>query len=205
MTKINQGKEDKPVERTRTARVDWEAVERDYRLSRFTQREVCARHGINEASLSRRIKRDREADATRWTRDLSSQVKAAAQALIVAEKVKEQVKSGKDASAVLAAASSVKDVLVGHQRDVVAVRQLSARLLTELGQVTADEADPATVHLRVTSVQKLADTLTKLQAAERRAHSIPDEGNVRPPEDDLTDEQIDAQIEAHMRAAERRQ
>ena len=35
-------------------RLDWEAIERDYRTGKFTLRELEAKHGANNATIARR-------------------------------------------------------------------------------------------------------------------------------------------------------
>jgi len=34
-------------------RIDWEAIERDYRTDKFTLRELEAKHGTNNATIAR--------------------------------------------------------------------------------------------------------------------------------------------------------
>jgi hypothetical protein len=67
-----------------------------------------------------------------------------------------------------------------------------------LEAATDGQGEASTMHLRVASAQKLADTMAKLQAIVRKAHGIADEGDASTPGEDLTDEQLDAQIQARL-------
>lgn len=51
------------------AEIDWEAIERDYRLGQLTVREIARRNGIAASSITRRAARDG------WVRDLTDEVR----------------------------------------------------------------------------------------------------------------------------------
>jgi Trp operon repressor len=52
--------------------IDWEAIEREFRLGQFTVRQIAANHGVSHTSITRRAKR------LGWARDRSEEVLAAA-------------------------------------------------------------------------------------------------------------------------------
>lgn len=195
-------------------RIDWEAVERDYRLGQFSNVELAAKHGTNPATLSRKIKADQALDQDRWQKDLTEVVRQATNARLMAELVKESQDPGQEAAregqekvktAIQAAAEINAAVIRQHQKDAGATRALVMDMLAELTVAThkADEierladivsegqsADPddidearravkdmLDIHKRVASIQKLADTLHKLQPLERKAHGIKDDGD----------------------------
>ena len=58
-------------------RIDWEAIERDYRTGRFTLRELESKHGRSASQICRR------AQAEGWTQDLRDLVRQATSAAII--------------------------------------------------------------------------------------------------------------------------
>lgn len=182
-----------------TRRIDWEAVERDYRTGKYTLRQLEAQHGVSYAQISRKAK------AEAWSKDLREIIRQETDAALLRETV---TKAQKDVTeTVLVAAELNKQVILGHRSDIVSMRNVAADLLNEIAQATrrpeeiealfdmlntdVDEKkleslqqsfrDFMRVHSRVGSVQKLADTLTKLQTMERRAFGIGDEDAEKQP------------------------
>jgi hypothetical protein len=62
-------------------RVDWDAVDRDYRAGNLTVRELATKHGTNHATIVRLAKR------LGLTRDLSDAVREATNARLIAETI----------------------------------------------------------------------------------------------------------------------
>lgn len=182
-----------------TRRIDWEAVERDYRTGKYTLRQLEAQHGVSYAQISRKAK------AEAWSKDLREIIRQETDAALLRETV---TKAQKDVTeTVLVAAELNKQVILGHRSDIVSMRNVAADLLNEIAQATrrpeeiealfdmlnteVDEKkleslqqsfrDFMRVHSRVGSVQKLADTLTKLQTMERRAFGIGEEDGEKQP------------------------
>ena len=142
-------------------RYDWEAVERDFATGQFTDGELAAKHKLSREAIVRRRKRDQKADPRRWQRDLSKQVQAATQALLLYDEVKAGITStitaGHSASAVLSAAETGKAVILGHRDELRRTKAVVAGLLRELGDaalldehrellakiVAGEDADPA--------------------------------------------------------------
>jgi predicted DNA-binding protein YlxM (UPF0122 family) len=184
-------------------RADWDAVERDYRTGKFTLRELADKYGVSHQAIGKQVK------TKGWTQDLSTAIKQATNAKLVAELVdKEVAKGGQEvAKTVLAAAELNKQVILKHRGDISKTSDLAMAMLAELSltthkqeeieelfeKVTGDMAGPALlaaqqqfkdfmrVHSRVGSVHKLADTLAKLQTLERKAFGIADEGEGKEP------------------------
>lgn len=193
-------------------RIDWEAVERDYRLGQFSNVELAAKHRTNPATLSRKIKADQALDIDRWQKDLTEVVRQATNARLIAELVKDSQDQGQEAAregqekvktAVQVAAEVNVQIIRQHQRDAGSTRALVMDMLAELTLAThkpselerlseimaegqdanADDVaearvavkDMLDIHKRVASIQKLADTLNKLQPLERKAYGIKDD------------------------------
>lgn len=180
-------------------RTDWEAVERDYRTGKFTQRELAEKYGISHAAVG---KQSRE---KKWQKDLEEEIRQATNSRLVQELVSSEISKGSQevANTVLIAAEVNTQVILGHRRDVAATRQVAASLLEELsrsallaedqellaqvlagsGAEPVDEAraraavqKALSLPSRVGSVKQLADAFDKLQLAERRAFGIPTDG-----------------------------
>ena len=188
---------------TRTApdrrRVDWDAVDRDYRAGNLTVRELATKHGTNHATIVRRAKR------LGLTRDLSEAVREATNARLIAETITREVTSAVTKShqevtnTVMAAAEVNARVVMGHRQELSQARALANALLAELQQVAltsddqevlaeilaGEDAKPADLAKarnavarvlglggRVTSIRALGETFVRLQAAERAAYGI---------------------------------
>jgi hypothetical protein len=191
----------KPPQVKKRHRIDWEAVERDFRTGKFTQTELADKHEIDPATLSRQIKKDRKDDPTRWQRDLTQAVRHATNAALLMSQVKREVKEGQEAGAILAAAEIGKEVILRHRTDIAEARSVAFDLLAELkdsamlvehqdllAEIIAGPDPTPKVDAkarmtvaralelgnRVGCVKALSEALTKLQAAERIAFKLDD-------------------------------
>lgn len=194
------------TEAPKRRRLDWEAIERDYRTGKFTLRELESKHGAGYAKISSRAKREG------WTKDLADVVRQATTAALIAEVATARATEGQNetANVVLAAAELNKQVILRHRTELQAARSLAMELLAEvqsqrllaadkelLAQVLAGNAEDIkqvndaqrVVHKalatgsRVQSIKALAETLTKLHSGERVAFALNDD---QPPEDART-------------------
>lgn len=196
----NQTSPDAPKRR----RIDWEAVERDYRTGKFTLRELESKHGAGYAKISARAKENG------WTKDLAAVVRKATSAALIAEVATARATEGQKATTdvVLAAAELNKQVILQHRDELRQARTLAMDLLAEvksqrlmaaekelLAQVLAGKAEDIkeisdaqrvvnkalATGSRVSSVKALAETLTKLHSGERVAFGLADEPGDEPP------------------------
>ena len=190
-----------PVKRKK---VDWAAVERDYRTGKFTDTELATKHSIARESIVRRRRDDQEQDPAAWAQDLGPQVRAATNALLMQETVAQKITEGHTqvTGVILAAAELNKQVIAGHRRDMEATRRVAHALLSELSAAAlaaeeqellasilagtgAEPADEARAHAivskalsinsRISSVKALAETFTKLQDAEHKSYRLDDD------------------------------
>lgn len=184
-------------------RIDWEAVERDYRTGKFTLRELEARHGAGYAMISR------EAKKRGWSKDLREVIREATAAAVIRETVAKATAEAQTATtdAVLVAAEVSKQVILQHRGDLRSARDVAMNLLGELQAAAPLQdhvetltlilagQDPSVVGLsraeaavtkavslgsRVSSIKALAETLAKLQAAERVAFDLDSGGEEKP-------------------------
>ncbi len=186
-----------PAKATRR-RIDWEAVERDYRTGSFTLKELEAKHGAGFADISRHAKKEG------WTKDLRKVVRQATSAAIIAESVKAaqsglQTTNDANTNVVVAMAEANKEVILGHRRELIDARQVAHSLLAELSEaglllehkalfaliLAGESAEPVDIAQaqasiskalgignRVQALKSLADAMTKIQAAERVAFGL---------------------------------
>lgn len=94
------------------ARIDWDAVKRDYRTSRYTDPELAAKYGISRETICRRRKKDEETGSP-WPLDLTEAIKQATDAALVTSIVTEDHR--KVTATVLAMAEVNKQVLLSHR------------------------------------------------------------------------------------------
>lgn len=140
----------------------------------------------------------------------------------VAKKVAKQVASAIPATTqVVAALAEVNfQVLTRHRTDIKTTRDLAMDMLHELhlgthspeelqalfklatagasdddmAAITQSFRDMMKLHSRVSSVHKLADTLSKLQGLERKAFSLDDDDGNKPPERELSNTELAAKL-----------
>lgn len=179
--------------------IDWEAIERDYRTGRFTNRELGEKHGVSHTTIAR------HAEKNGWTKDLSAAVRQATNAAVIAETVKQKVaEAGEQTTdAVLVAAKIGTDVILRHRRDILQLRNLGMDMLHELSLATHSPEDLAKLlHLvsrdldqaelmvlqqslkdllrlpsRVGAFRKLTEAMAKLQPMERTAFGLDEEAD----------------------------
>lgn len=214
---------DKPAKR---ALVDWEAVERDYRADLLSLREIGVKHGCTEGAIRKRKKKDEEG-GRQWERDLGAKIKAKADDLVRKDAVRSEVRSTQAASereVVDANAQAIVNVRLGHRKDIAQGRALTIKLLDELehhtdnrellaqlGEIMADpdektgrdrlnEIYRAVISLpeRTKTMKALSDSLKTLIGLEREAFNIGSEAEKAPELENLSDEELDAKIEASL-------
>gem|GEM_PF-737717 len=148
--------------------VDWEAVERDYRATQMTLRELGSKHGCDHAAIARK------ASKCEWKKDLASAVRKATNAKLIEQAVTKVVNDRQQAvtTVVLAAAELNKQMILGHRRRLTdladAVEHAKAKLLS-LGVGVADVREAL---IFVQGVCHLASATRTLIEQERRAFNL---------------------------------
>lgn len=195
-------------------RADWEAIERDYRTGQFSDQELADKHGnvVSRQAISKRAK------VQGWQKDLSREVRQATKAKLIAEQVAEKVagevaervaKSGNaTVQAVLAAAETNKQVILGHRRDIAKVHGLTMTLVANLEAAAAekDKKKRLPIGELVLSAQRAGQSLARLQQMERVAFGLdePDDPAGAAGVSSLTDAQRAARIASLTALAQRR-
>ncbi|WP_109477693.1 hypothetical protein [Paraburkholderia sp. C35] len=172
----------------RRSDIDWEAIERDYRVGQLSLRQIAQKHEVALSAIVRRAKK------YEWTRDLSQQVRAQTKAGLiqaaveeskqkaqehVQEKLTESVQS--DAHGILAAAAANVQIITEHRKDIRAEAARSKKLAEKLDTLMENATDAKDVALLVSSHESLVRSRTRLIGLEREAYGI---GEAEPPPDD---------------------
>lgn len=161
-------------------RADWEAIERDYRTGQFSDQELADKHGnvVTRQAVSKRAKEKG------WQKDLSREVRQATKAKLIADQVAQEVagevanrvakNSNATVQAVLAAAETNKQVILGHRRDIAKVRDITMALVTTLESAVAekDAAKRLPLGELVLTAQRAGQTVGRLQNLERIAFGL---------------------------------
>jgi hypothetical protein len=121
---------------TRT-RVDWEAVERDYRTGQFTETELATKHGSSRAAVNKHARK------YKWTKDLQTEIRQATNAKLVAEMVATEVAKGgqRVANVVLAAAEVNKTVILSHRNRLGRIAEVAGTLMAQIEQAAQNMPD----------------------------------------------------------------
>jgi len=120
---------------------DWEAVERDYRTGKFTQRELADKYGVSHAAIGKMAR------SRKWQKDLSAEIRQATNAKLVSELVAKEVADGSRevANAVLAAAEVNKQVILSHRSRLGRIAAVAGTLITQIEQAAQHMPDLAEV------------------------------------------------------------
>ena len=199
-----------PARRT----TDWDAVERDYRTGKFTQRELADKYGVTHGAVGK------QARARGWKKDLTEEIRRATNAKLTEQLVCSEVAKGSQqvANTIAAAAEVNTRVILGHRAGLQAITNVkrtllsqieqAASLLTDLAEVIEmvrqpddNGMDRANDALRkamsrsalVDDLKKLADVDEKVRKGEREAFALDEDPDKRKPEDDrpkLTDVEL---------------
>ena len=167
MSEIATTPPSKPVRR----KVDWDAVERDYRATSLTLRELAAKHGCGHSAIANRVTRNG------WTRDLSGAVRSATSTMLIEAAVSGGVtKAVQDVTnAVLVTASVNTQVILSHRTRLAALHEAvdaAKHKLMQLGDEVSDIREAATF---VQAVGNLAGATKTLIEQERKAFGLDDE------------------------------
>lgn len=164
-----------PVKRSK---VDWAAIERDFRTGKFTFNELEVKHHVFGSSISRKSKKDG------WVKDLSDAIRQATSAKLAVALVNDIVNAGsQDVQNTISAAAEVNTrIILGHRSRLTsladAVDQAQAKLLS-LGHTVTDIREAAVF---VQAVGNLSTATKNLIEQERKAFGL-DEATTEQPAD----------------------
>jgi hypothetical protein len=161
-----------------TKTIDWEKIERAYRLNFTTDMQNAADNGVSRSALVRRAKKEG------WTKDLSEQVRLETKARVRANIVEDATKTlhatlhetfQKDSTAVQLEATSNALLIAEHEKGGTKGREVMSSILDRIDEQirsapTIDELlellkvespELGSAIARVTSLPSLADTAKK--------------------------------------------
>lgn len=149
---------------TTRRRIDWEAIERDYRTGKFTLRELEAKHVASYSEISRRAKREG------WQKDLAAVIRQATNAALLADTA---TKAQSDATTVVLVAAEVnRQVILGHRTRLAQLSKdadTARAKVIELADSAADIREAAVV---VGALEALARLTKTVIDKEREAFGI---------------------------------
>lgn len=160
-------------------RVDWVAIEREYRAGVISIRAIAAKYDLSDAAIRKKAKNEL------WERDLATAVREKVRANLVRKQVREH-NAEDDAEAIEAAAAVGVAVIESHRGDIRRLRELEQKLLTELennptklyiaqyqGNIIEKEVGIAVTD-RASALQALAGVQHKRIQLERQAFNLDD-------------------------------
>lgn len=121
-------------EAQRRALTDWAAVERDYRATQMTLRELATKHGCSHGRIAQRAK------AEGWTRDLMPAIQQATDTKLIEAAVNsvltnEANRATQDlTNAVLLAAEVNTQIVLGHRKGLSRITRIKETLLDQIEQ-----------------------------------------------------------------------
>ena len=184
--------------------LDWEAIERSYRIGVLSVREIGAAHGVSHTAINKRAK------TFKWSRDLKAKVQARAEALVSKAEVSKLVSTKTvitEKLEVEATATLIADTQIGQRKHIGRCLSLAEKLMNELESVTdlrgdvdelvrrlkGDDVDGAdalelaakmsSLPSRMKSMKELADISRTLIALQRQAYGM-GEGSLEEPYED---------------------
>lgn len=171
-----KAKGDSATEGTRR-RVDWDAIERDFRTGKFTDGELSTKYGVTREAIVRRRKKDQADDSTRWAQDLEPQVRAATNALLIQEHITSQITEGhtKVTGVILAAAELNKSVILRHRSRLERLNADADAARDKLIQLADSIADIKEAATYVSALEASARTAKIVIEAERKAYGLDEE------------------------------
>lgn len=151
--------------------IDWEAIERDYRLGRLSVREISRRHEIEASTITRRAKKEA------WARDFSEEVKARTRAGLVEIAKQQAQQHATDSNTALrdsvdiAVETNLK-VLREHQIGIRGNAERLARLTEKFDTLAESAADLMDMTKAASSFESLVRAQKTLVGLEREALNI---------------------------------
>lgn len=108
--------------------IDWELIEREFRLGQSTLRQIAATHKVQPSAISRKASREK------WVQDKRGAVKALSEAqLLVSNNRKATVKATEPTEIDIEVAATVRtNIVLAHRSDALKARSLTMKLLAEL-------------------------------------------------------------------------
>ena len=157
--------------RSQDNQIDWELIEREFRLGKFTLRQLAASHGVQPSAISRKAKREH------WVQDKRDEVRAMSEAQLLISNSRKATKKATEPTSVdiEVAATVITNIVLAHRSDAKRARTQTMVLLSELETETKNNSLPLVT--RTKALKALVESLAKVVAIEREAFGIDDSAN----------------------------
>lgn len=187
--------------RSQDNQIDWELIEKEFRLGQSTLRQLAATHQVQPSAISRKAKKEN------WVQDKRDAVKALSEAqLLLSNNRKATIKATEPTEIDIEVAATVRtNIVLAHRSDAQRARSLTMKLLGELeaetdsidlfrslGEMLAAPDEKGIDKLnelyhkvislggRTSTMKALAESLQKVVAIEREAFGMADDNPPNP-------------------------
>jgi hypothetical protein len=152
-------------------KVDWDAVERDYRATQMTLRELGAKYDCSHVAIAQKAKK------LQWVRDLNPAVRQATTDLLVKAAVNEAVHKSEQAitNTVIAVAEMNSRVILGHRKRLEQLTKDADAARDKLIQLADSIADIKEAATYVSALEASARTVKLVIEGERKAYGLDDD------------------------------
>lgn len=114
--------------KTEERKIDWAAIEMQFRTSGVSVRTIAAQYGVTEGAIRQRAKKEG------WERDLQEKVRVATEALLIRKGATQDVRTEQQAIEVEAEVRS--NVVMQHRGDLKRLAALRDKMIRELEHCT---------------------------------------------------------------------
>lgn len=193
--------------RSQDNQIDWELIEKEFRLGQSTLRQLAATHQVQPSAISRKARKEN------WVQDKRDAVKALSEAqLLLSNNRKATIKATEPTEIDIEVAATVRtNIVLAHRGDAQRARSLTMKLLGELeaetdnidlfrslGEMLAAPDEKGVDKLnelyhkvislggRTSTMKALAESLQKVVAIEREAFGMADDSPPNPVDDKNT-------------------
>lgn len=153
-------------------KIDWDAVERDYRAGVKTLREMAALHNVSHVSI------DKHAKKHGWTRDLTAKIKAKADELVNKALANKEANKLTEIDIVKSIAELQAGALLQESAEIKNLSEIAAGFEEELKLLPEDaNGIPLDLEKRTRILKSLAEVREKIINLRRRNMGINDNAN----------------------------
>lgn len=180
----------------RKEQIDWEAIERDYRLGQLSVRELSRRHEVEPSTITRRAKKEA------WVRDLTEEIKQRTRAGMaeLAQQTAQQHATESNTAlrdGVEVAVETNLRVIRQHQVRIGDNAKRLEYLTTKFDTISDAVADINEIGKAAAAFESIVRAQKTLVALEREALGL----DTAAPETPKTQEQVDAELGSLLKKA----
>lgn len=155
--------------------IDWEAIEREYRLGQKTLRQLAKHYGVETSSITRRAR------SHGWVQDKADEVRTRAANLLLQATADEATGNATlnahnatpTETQIKVAARVSADVVLSHRKGLVELSRLRDSMIDKLKVLVVESKD---LQGNVDVLRRLTDVDEKLRRGEREAFGITPDG-----------------------------